>query len=66
MERRELRKAFPHLIEWCNKGLWAPSRFHGSVGHGWAVVEKDIQNQGGPNAKHGALCKNGMCEMVLL
>ncbi len=48
---RELRKAFPHLMEWCAKGLWAPSCFHGSVGHGWAVVERYIQNQEKPNAK---------------
>ena len=27
---RELRKAFPHLKEWCSKSLWAPSCFHGS------------------------------------
>ena len=31
---RELRKAFPHLKEWCGKGLGAPSCFHDSVGHG--------------------------------
>jgi len=48
---RELRKAFPHLKEWCAMGLWAPSCFHGSVGHGWEVVEKYIQNQEKPNAK---------------
>ncbi|HIE30906.1 MAG TPA: IS200/IS605 family transposase [Methanosarcinales archaeon] len=48
---RELRKAFPHLKEWCNKSLWAPSCFHGSVGHGWEVVERYIQNQEKPNAK---------------
>ena len=51
MECRELRKAFPHLKEWCAKGLWAPSCFHGSVGHGWEVVERYIQNQENPNAK---------------
>jgi putative transposase len=48
---RELRKAFPHLKEWCDKSLWAPSCFHGSVGHGWEVVERYIQNQEAPNAK---------------
>ena len=48
---RELRKAFPHLEEWCSKSLWAPSCFHGSVGHGWEVVERYIQNQEKPNAK---------------
>ena len=48
---RELRKAFPHLKEWCSKSLWAPSCFHGSVGHGWEVVRRYIQNQEKPNAK---------------
>ena len=48
---RELRKAFPHLKEWCNKSLWAPSCFHGSVGHGLEVVERYIQNQEVSNAK---------------
>ena len=48
---RELCKAFPHLKEWCSKSLWAPSCFHGSVGHGWEVVERYIQNQEKPNAK---------------
>ena len=51
MSSRELRKAFPHLKEWCSKSLWAPSCFHGSVGHGWEVVECYIQNQEKPNAK---------------
>ena len=51
MECRELCKAFPHLKEWCAKGLWAPSCFHGSVGHGWEVVERCIQNQEKLNAK---------------
>ena len=60
---RELRKAFPHLTEWCAKGLWAPSCFHGSVGHGWEVVEKYIQNQEKPNAKSlctGSVLKSGV------
>ncbi|MEA1870143.1 MAG: IS200/IS605 family transposase [Euryarchaeota archaeon] len=48
---RELRKAFPHLKEWCSKSLWAPSCFHGSAGQGWEVVESCIQNQEKPNAK---------------
>jgi putative transposase len=48
---RELREAFPHLKEWVGIGLWAPSCFHGSVGHGWEVVEKYIQDQEAPNAK---------------
>ena len=53
---RELRKAFPHLKEWCSKSLWAPSCFHGSVGHGWEVVERYIQNQEKPNAKTLCAC----------
>ena len=60
---RELRKAFPHLKEWCNKSLWAPSCFHGSVGHGWEVVERCIQNQEKPNAKSlctGSVLKSGV------
>ncbi len=48
---RESCEAFPHLKEWCGKGLWAPSCFHGSVGHGWEVVGRYIQNQEAPNAK---------------
>ncbi|MEA1895160.1 MAG: IS200/IS605 family transposase [Euryarchaeota archaeon] len=60
---RELRKAFPHLKEWCSKSLWAPSCFHGSVGHGWEVVERYIQNQDKPNAKSlcaGSVLKSGV------
>ena len=46
---RELHKAFPHIKEWCDKGLSGiPSRFHGSVCHGWEVVERYIQT---PDAK---------------
>lgn len=26
----ELRKAFPHIKEWCSKNLWAPSYFYGA------------------------------------
>ncbi len=52
---RELRKAFPHLKEWCNKSLWTPSCFHGSVGHG-GVVERYIQSQEKPNAKTLCAC----------
>ncbi len=36
---RILRQHFPHLKEWCKDHLWAPGCYHGSVGHGWAVVE---------------------------
>lgn len=42
---RELRQQFPHLKEWCPDHLWAPSCFHGSVGHGWEVVERYIDGQ---------------------
>ena len=42
---RELRKEFPHLKNWCPDHLWAPSCFHGSVGHGWDVVERYIDGQ---------------------
>ena len=41
----------------------APSRFHGSVGHGWEVVERYIQNQEKPNAKSlctGSVLKSGV------
>jgi len=60
---RELRKAFPHLKQWCSKSLWAPSCFHGSVGHGGEVVERYIQNQEKPNAKSlctGSVLKSGV------
>lgn len=40
-----LRDKFPELKEWCPKHLWAPGAFHGSVGHGFSVVEKYIENQ---------------------
>ncbi|MDO8727100.1 MAG: IS200/IS605 family transposase [Candidatus Methanoperedens sp.] len=40
---RILRKEFPHLKEWCGEHMWAPSRFHGSVGNGWDVVSKYIE-----------------------
>ncbi len=42
-----LRDSFPHLKEWCPDHLWAPSCYHGSVGHGWEVVEKYISGQKG-------------------
>ena len=57
------QKAFPHLTEWCAKSLWAPSCFRGSVGHGWEVVEKYIQNQEKPHAKSlctGSVLKSGV------
>jgi putative transposase len=37
-----LWQEFLELKEWCKKSLWAPSCYHGSVGHGWEVVEKYI------------------------
>ena len=42
-----LRDQFPRLKEWCPDHLWAPSCYHGSVGHGWEVVEKYISGQKG-------------------
>ena len=42
-----LRDRFPVLKEWCPDHLWAPSCYHGSVGHGWEVVEKYISGQKG-------------------
>jgi len=38
---------FPQLKEWCPDHLWAPSCYHGSVGHGWEVVERYISGQKG-------------------
>ena len=42
-----LRDRFPQLKEWCPSHLWAPSCYHGSVGHGWEVVERYISGQKG-------------------
>jgi len=42
-----LSDRFPQLKEWCPGHLWAPSCYHGSVGHGWEVVEKYISGQKG-------------------
>lgn len=42
---RLLRKRYPHLRTWCKGSLWAPSCFHGSVGHGMDVVKKYISSQ---------------------
>ena len=42
-----LRDQFPQLKEWCPDHLWAPSCYHGSVGHGWEVVERYISGQKG-------------------
>ena len=42
-----LRDRFQYLREWCPGHLWAPSCYHGSVGHGWEVVEKYISGQKG-------------------
>ena len=46
-----LRKEFPHLKEFCDEHLWAPSCYHGSVGNGWEVVEKYISGQDTHHAK---------------
>jgi len=42
---RELREKYPQLVTWCKTGLWAPGGFHGSVGHGFDVVEQYIKGQ---------------------
>ncbi len=42
---RILRQEFPELKKWCKQSLWAPSCYHGSVGHGWEVVHKYIEGQ---------------------
>jgi len=42
---RILRKEFPELKKWCKQSLWAPSCYHGGVGHGWEVVQKYIEGQ---------------------
>jgi putative transposase len=42
-----LRNKFQYLKEWCPDHLWAPSCYHGSVGHGWEVVKKYISGQKG-------------------
>ena len=42
-----LRDQFPQLREWCPEHLWAPSCYHGSVGHGWEVVERYMSGQKG-------------------
>lgn len=42
---KHLRDKFPELKQWNAKHLWSPGTFHGSVGHGFSVVEKYIENQ---------------------
>ena len=42
---RHLREKHPQLVRWCKTGLWAPGCFHGSVGHGFDVVEQYIKGQ---------------------
>jgi putative transposase len=42
-----LRDQFPQLKVWCPGHLWAPSCYHGSVEHGWEVVERYISGQKG-------------------
>jgi putative transposase len=51
---RILRKEFPHLKEFCDEHLWAPSCYHGSVGNGWDVVEKYISGQDTHHAKNAS------------
>ena len=46
-KRFAVRDRFLQLKEWCPGHLWAPSCYHGSVGHGWEVVEKYISGQKG-------------------
>jgi len=46
-KRFAVRDRFQQLKEWCPGHLWAPSCYHGSVGHGWEVVEKYISGQKG-------------------
>jgi putative transposase len=45
LSSKYLRDKYPELKEWCPKHLWAPGTFHGSVGHGFEIVEKYIENQ---------------------
>ena len=42
-----VRDRFPQLKELCLGHLWAPKCYHGSVGHGWEVVERYISGQKG-------------------
>jgi putative transposase len=42
---RVLREKHIHLVKWNRHGLWAPGCFHGSVGHGFDVVEQYIKGQ---------------------
>jgi putative transposase len=44
-KRFAVRDRFPQLKELCPGHLWAPSCYHGSVGHGWEVVERYISGQ---------------------
>lgn len=48
---RELRERHPGLVKWNKHGLWAPGCFHGSVGHGFDVVEQYIKSQQGFRGK---------------
>lgn len=54
MERRELRKAFPHLKEWRNKSLWAPSCFQW-IGRAWMGGCGEIYTKSGE-----VECENAM------
>jgi putative transposase len=48
LSSKHLRDKFPNLKEWNPKHLWAPGAFHGSVGSGFEVIEKYIENQRDP------------------
>ncbi len=52
---RILRQEFPELKEWCKSSLWAPSCYHGSVGHGW---EEPRLHRGCWRTKYAALLRN--------
>ena len=42
---KRMREQYPELKKWCDGALWAPSCFHGSVGHGVDVVSAYIRGQ---------------------
>ncbi len=59
---RILRQNFPYLKEWCNDHLRAPGCYHGSVGHGWEVVEKYIGTQDcARKGESGGIVTANMC-----
>ena len=64
MERRELCKAFPHLREWCAKGLWTPFSFHGSClvmdGELWGTIYRIRRSRMLDVRYMGAVLKSGV------